>query len=188
MIFKKITKTHAGKFITSYDAEYETELGNTKVYEMVSRNKDLKSLEDIRSNKCDAVILIVTDMEGKKILLNKEFRMAVGDFAYNFPAGLIDPGETPEIAAKRELFEETGLELVSVDEVWPVSYSGVGITNEKSMCILGRARGEFKPSTSDEEEISAGWYGKEELAKLLEGSNFAARTQAYCMMWLRMQN
>lgn len=186
MIFKGISKTHEGKYITSYDAEYETALGNTKVYEMVSRNKDLKSLEDIKANKCDAVILIVTSEDGSKILLNKEFRMAVGDFAYNFPAGLIDEGETPEEAAKRELEEETGLELISVDEIWPVSYSGVGITNEKSMCILGKAKGTFKPSTSDEEEITAKWYGKEELAKLLEGDNFAARTQAYCNMWIRL--
>ncbi len=188
MEFKSILKTHEGKFITSYDAEYETALGNTKVYEMVSRNKEIRTLEDIRSGKCDAVILIVTDPEGKRILLNKEFRMAVGDYAYNFPAGLIDEGETPEEAAKRELFEETGLDLISVDEIWPVSYSGVGITNEKSMCILGKAQGDFKPSTSDEEEIEAAWYGKDELAKLLEGDNFAARTQAYCMMWLRQQN
>lgn len=187
MYFKEIRKTHEGKYITSYDAEYETALGNTKVYEMVSRNKNLKSLEDLRSNGCDAVILIVTDPEGKKILLNREFRMAVGNYAYNFPAGLIDAGETPEEAAKRELAEETGLELISVDEVWPVSYSGVGITNEKSMCILGRAQGEFKPSTSDEEEITAAWYDRYELEKLLEEDNFAARTQAYCMMWIRQQ-
>ena len=187
MQFKEIRKTHEGRFITSYDAEYVTDLGNTKVYEMVSRNKNMNSLEDLKSGRCDAVILIVTDPDGKKILLNREYRMAVGDFAYNFPAGLIDAGETPEEAAARELYEETGLELISVDEIWPVSYSGVGITNEKSMCILGKAKGEFKPSTSDEEEIEASWYGKDELAKLLEGDNFAARTQAYCMMWLKLQ-
>ena len=32
--------------------------------------------------------------------------MAVGGWVYNFPAGLIDPGETPEVSAARELKEE----------------------------------------------------------------------------------
>ena len=37
MKFKGINKAFAGKFITFYKAEYETEKGNTKVYEMVSQ-------------------------------------------------------------------------------------------------------------------------------------------------------
>ena len=111
--------------------------------------------------------------------------MAVGGFAYNFPAGLIDEGETPDVAAARELWEETGLKLVEIDEVLPMSFSGVGITNEKSCCVLGKAEGEFAPSTSDEEEIEARWYTKEEVRELLKQTNLAARTQAYCYWWAR---
>ena len=185
MKFKGIKKVHEGRFITSYNAEYETELGNSKIYEMVSRDKNITSLEDLTAEKCDAVVLIITSTDGQKILLSKEFRMAVGGFAYNFPAGLIDPGEDPEQAAKRELWEETGLNLVSIDEVLPVSFSGVGITNEKSCCVLGKAEGVFAPSTSDEEEIEARWYTKEEVRELLKQTNFAARTQAFCYWWAK---
>lgn len=185
MKFIGIKKVHEGRFITSYNAEYETELGNKKIYEMVSRDKNITSLEDIRKEKCDAVVLIITDADGTKILLSKEFRMAVGGFAYNFPAGLIDPGETPDEAAARELWEETGLKLISIDEVLPMSFSGVGITNEKSCCVLGKAEGEFAPSTSDEEEIEARWYTKEEVRELLKSTNFAARTQAFCYWWAK---
>lgn len=53
----------------------------------------------------------MTDEDDEKILLNKEYRMSVGGFVYNFPAGLIDDGETPEQAARRELKEETDLIL-----------------------------------------------------------------------------
>ena len=42
--------------------------------------------------------------------------MSVGDYVYNFPAGLIDEGETPEVAAKRELKEETGLDLIVIED------------------------------------------------------------------------
>ncbi len=185
MKFIGIKKVHEGRFITSYNAEYETELGNKKIYEMVSRDKNITSLEDIRKEKCDAVVLIITNADGSMILLSKEFRMAVGGFAYNFPAGLIDPGETPDEAAARELWEETGLKLISIDEVLPMSFSGVGITNEKSCCVLGKAEGEFAPSTSDEEEIEARWYTKEEVRELLKSTNFAARTQAFCYWWAK---
>ena len=185
MKFKGIKKVHEGRFITAYNAEYETSLGNTKIYEMVSRDKNIISLEDLKREKCDAVVLIITSTDGEKILISKEFRMAVGGFAYNFPAGLIDEGETPEEAAARELWEETGLKLVSIDEVLPISFSGVGVTNEKSCCVIGKAEGEFAPSTSDEEEIEARWYTKTEIKELLKETNFAARTQAYCYWWAK---
>lgn len=68
----------------------------------------------------------MTDTKGEKLLLNKEYRMAVGDYVYNFPAGLIDAGETAEVAAARELKEETGLELVSIKDTLFDSYSAIG--------------------------------------------------------------
>ena len=185
MKFIGIKKVNEGRFITSYNAEYETNLGNRKIYEMVSRDKNITSLEDLTREKCDAVVLIITSADGDKLLLSREFRMAVGGFVYNFPAGLIDAGETPDVAAARELWEETGLKLVSIDEILPMSFSGVGITNEKSCCVLGKAEGEFAPSTSDEEEIEARWYTKEEVRELLKQTNFAARTQAFCYWWAK---
>ena len=98
MEFESIEKKFSGKFIHYYNARYKTALGNEKVYEMISRNGDIKGIEDIRSDKCDAVVLIIHSPDHSKILLNHEFRMAVGGIAVNFPAGLIDPGETPDTA------------------------------------------------------------------------------------------
>ena len=185
MKFKGVNKVHEGRFITAYNIEYETEAGNKKIYEMVSRDKNITSLEDLKRENCDAVVLIITSTDGKKILISREYRMAVGGFAYNFPAGLIDEGENPEEAAARELWEETGLKLTSIEEVLPMSFSGVGVTNEKSCCVIGTAEGDFAPSTSDEEEIEARWYTKEEIRELLKQTNFAARTQAFCYWWAR---
>lgn len=185
MEFESIEKKYSGKFIHYYNARYKTALGNEKVYEMISRDGDIKGIEDIKSDKCDAVVLIIHSPDHSKILLNHEFRMAVGGVAVNFPAGLIDPGETPETAAVRELWEETGLKLDNIEQILPSSYSGVGITNERSCCVIGTATGEFTPSTSDEEEISADWYTKEQVREMLSDTNFAARTQAYCYFWCK---
>ena len=74
------------------------------------------SLEDLQNPHPNAVVMILTDERGERILVNQEYRMAMARWIYNFPAGLIDPGETPEESAKRELWEETGLTLVRIDD------------------------------------------------------------------------
>jgi len=185
MNFKSIEKKEAGRFITRYDITYETSDHKDKVYEIISRKKDLTDYEQLHGDKPDAVVIIATDERGERLLLNREFRLAVGDWVYNFPAGLIDPGEVPEESAKRELREETGLELYEIDDYIGPSYSAVGFSNEINVCIIGKARGEFQESTSTVEEITPCWCTKAQLRELLKTSRFAARTQAYCYLWSR---
>ncbi|MBQ7537937.1 NUDIX hydrolase [Treponema sp.] len=185
MKFKSIKKILEGKFITRYDLEYETPSGRIKNYEMISRNKNITSFQQLHDGKVDAVVMIMHDKENEHILLSREFRMAPGEWVYNFPAGLIDKGEDAASAAERELREETGLKLEHIDEIWLESYSAVGFSNEKNICILGSAAGEIRPSDSELEEIEAYWYSKAEIRALLKVARFAARTQAYCALWSR---
>jgi ADP-ribose pyrophosphatase len=186
MKFKGIEKKEEGRFITRYDVEYETVDGKDKIYEIISRNSSLDSLKALNGANPDSVVIIATDEDGERLLINKEFRMAVGNWVYNFPAGLIDEGENPYESAKRELWEETGLELYEIEDFIGPSYSAVGFSNEINVCVVGKARGEFKPSTSTVEEIEAGWYTKAQIKELLKTERFAARTQAYCYLWSGM--
>ena len=183
MKYQGIRKILEGKFITRYDVDYLTEQGHEKTYEIISRNRNITTLEQLQNRKADSVIMIVTDASGERLLVNREYRMAMAQWLYNFPAGLIDPGETPEESAKRELWEETGLTLERIDDVLDNSYSAVGFANERNVCVFGVAAGDFRESTSDAEEISAGWYTREEMKALLRTEAFAARTQAYCYAW-----
>ena len=181
--FNGIEKVHEGAFINRYNLTYTTKDNKKKVYEMISRNRNIDSEDQIRNPKTDGVVIIMTDEDDEHILLNREFRMAVDDYVYNFPAGLIDEGEEPEESAKRELWEETGLELYEIEDKIGLSYSAVGFSNELNVCITGRARGEFHASTSTVEEIEAAWDTREEVRELLKTQRFAARTQAYCYLW-----
>ncbi|MCS7275543.1 MAG: NUDIX hydrolase [Dehalococcoidia bacterium] len=56
----------------------------------------------------DVAAIVPIDHLGNVVLV-RQFRLAVGSDLLEVPAGGIDPGETPEEAAQRELAEETGL-------------------------------------------------------------------------------
>ena len=92
MKFVGIKKGEEGRFITRYDISYKTEDGQDKNYEIISRNNNITTYDELHGEKPDAVVLIMTSPDGEKILLNREFRMAAGMWVMNFPAGLIDPG------------------------------------------------------------------------------------------------
>ena len=183
MKYQGIRKIHEGRFITRYDVDYVTAEGQPKTYEIISRNRSIRTLDDLQNRKADSVVMILTDESGERILVSREYRMAMAQWIYNFPAGLIDPGETAEEAAKRELREETGLQLVQINDVLDNSYSAIGFSNERNICVFGVAAGAFRKSTSDAEEIIPGWYTKDEIKRLLRTEAFAARTQAYCYAW-----
>src|SRR5207253_2401009 len=77
----------------------------------------------------DAVVIVpVLRDPGQpaRLVLEKEFRVPVGDYVIGFPAGLLEPGEGIEQAVRRELLEETGLEVVAVKRITRPVYSSGG--------------------------------------------------------------
>jgi ADP-ribose pyrophosphatase len=49
-----------------------------------------------------------------KVLLVKQYRLLVNGISYEIPGGRIEEGETPEAAAGRECFEETGIRCTNL--------------------------------------------------------------------------
>lgn len=73
-----------------------------------------------------AVAVLV--LEGRRVLGVRQDRPAAGVRTWEIPAGLIDEGETPEQAARRELAEEVG--LGGRLELLTSMYSSPGFTDE----------------------------------------------------------
>lgn len=165
MKFNFLEQLHRGKFISVYLADYTSEKGRNKKYEIVSRRPDLTE-DDFAKLRADAVTIICFNEDKSKMLLQKEFRMTINKTVWDIPSGLIDAGETPEIAATRELKEETGLDLVRVEKVLPPCYTSIGMTNESIVPVYVIASGEITGSNSDMEEIEARWFTKEEARQL----------------------
>lgn len=183
MELKSIETGIAGNHINSYTLTYENREGGTKKYEMVSRRNDIKTLKDLQSQQVDAVVVLAMNRTKDKILLEKEFRLPVGDYIYNFPAGMIEENECAFEAAKRELFEETGLVMTKCIAMMPPAYGLAAITNELTQFIICIADGEIGGNPDVNEEIEANWYSKDEVLKLLRNNKFATRTQLFCYLW-----
>jgi len=171
--FIKLEKVKDGKYLKNYELTYLNKAGREKKFEIVSR-KELKTTEDL--GKSASGVSIVAIYEGKLLLLH-EFRMGVNKHIYNLCAGMIEEGETIEECIERELFEETGLRVKQIRTILPPSYAAVAISDVKTYIAFADVEGEISDHTSDNEEIKAAFYSKEEVKKLLDTKEFSSRAQ-----------
>ncbi|HNW07075.1 MAG: NUDIX hydrolase [Verrucomicrobia bacterium] len=97
-------------------------------------------------------VVIVALTRQDQLLLVRQFRRAAGAITLELPAGHIDPGETPEQAARRELAEETGYEADHFELLASLSPSVARFTN-RMWCFLATGA---RPATSPQTEREAG--------------------------------
>ncbi len=184
MKLKSLKKIYEGKYLSYYIATYENNKHHLKEYEFTSRDKNL-TMETFGKTRSFGVGFVAYSLDKSKVLLEKEFRLATNNYVYNFPAGLIDEGETPLEAAKRELKEETGLDLVELIDVLPPSFALPGTSDEMMNIVIAKCTGEITGSCYENEEITARWYTKEEIRKMLkEGAYMSVRTQMFLYQWV----
>jgi len=66
-------------------------------------------IEDFWQVDLRSFVLVVPVLADERIMVQRAYRHGARRICLGFPGGFIDPGETPDIAARRELAEETGL-------------------------------------------------------------------------------
>jgi ADP-ribose pyrophosphatase len=87
-------------------------------------------LEMVRHSGASAVVPILTEGPDPEVLLIKQYRYAADGYVYEVPAGRLDPGESPESCARRELREETGYSAERVQGLTTI-YTTPGFTDEQ---------------------------------------------------------
>jgi ADP-ribose pyrophosphatase len=103
-----------------------------KFLEMVTEDVTLPNgrtmtLDMIEHPGASAVVPFLSDDE---VLLIRQYRHAAGGEIFEVPAGKLDPGESPEVCAVRELEEETGYRAERVEALGSI-LTTPGFTDER---------------------------------------------------------
>jgi len=134
--------------------EAETTLGSRRVYDGKILNLRVdraalpgggEAIREVVEFHGGVAILALDDAE--RVMLIRQYRYAVGESLWELPAGMLEPGELPQVCAERELEEETGYRAARIEPLCHF-YSTPGATNEVLYVYLatgltpGRARPE----------------------------------------------
>ena len=94
----------------------------------------------------DSAAVLVFNLDTQKIILINQFRYPTYSKGHGWIteiiAGMVDPGETPEESAKRELQEESGLTLSAIEHICTF-YTSPGGSSEQIFLYYAEVSGEF---------------------------------------------
>jgi len=94
---------------------YETPWLDFYYDDIVHPNGDTGKYAWIKSHSGNGAVKVVPVTPSEKFLLIKVYRHPSKRYLWEFPAGVMEDGETPEQTATRELVEETGITPDSIE-------------------------------------------------------------------------
>jgi ADP-ribose pyrophosphatase len=107
---------------------------DTKWFQIVARRLPAFA-EPYYSVRSLDYVTIVALTQGKELLLVRQFRPAVWTTTLELPSGHVEPGQTPEQAARAELLEETGHEATHF-ELLDTLFSDTGRLGNHIWCFF----------------------------------------------------
>ena len=125
--------------------------GLKKIWDMLPAGVQLRAVRAFQAKFTASTAAMVFNAEGEVLLLKHAMRPYS---AWGLPGGFIDRGEQPETAIKRELLEEAGIELESLE-----MYRVRTIRTHIEILYTARCRGEAVVSSG--EIVDLGWFSAE---------------------------
>ena len=174
------------RFLNMYELEVTHRDGKTSPYYMASRVDEPEKIKAItKVNTPNGVIMYGVYGENKdKVVLVRQYRYPIGGYVYEFPAGLVEPGEELVDAGVREMFEETGLTFTPVDAGCYTKpfFTTVGMTDESCGTVFGYCSGEpTNTHQESSEDIQVVIADRDECRRILKEENVAIMC-AYMLM------
>jgi len=120
----------------------------------------------LRCNDWCNVVALTPDDE---VVLVWQYRFGTGTLSLEIPGGVVDPGETPEQAARRELREETGYEADSLEPLLVVEPNPAIQSNRCFTFVARTAQPAGSTHFDAQEELETVLVPEARLGDLLDG-------------------
>ena len=123
-----------------------------------------------------------------RVLLVRQYRHPVERSLWEIPAGTLEPGETPETCARRELLEETGHEPGRLS-AQGAFHSSPGYTTERIQLFVAYDARRVSEPTGEHEISAVGTFTEDDLLSLLragelvDGKSWLALSLHYRWGW-----
>ena len=181
-----IEKKSNTPYLNFYEMEAHFRDGHVAPYYVASRAKEIGQLKAVSGrNDPDGVILYgVYGEEKDKVVLIRQYRYPLGGYVYEFPAGLVEPGEDMLKAGIREMYEETGLTFTPKESgcYSRPFFTSIGMTDESCGTVYGYCSGPPSNVNQDgSEDIQVVIADRDECRRILREENVAIMC-AYMLM------
>ena len=176
---KEIIRQTQNKFLNMFEFRGTNKVGHDFRYFVASRAKEDQDLTAVsEQDHADGVICYALYGEQKdRVVLIRQFRIPIGSYLYEFPAGLVEKGEDYRECAVREMHEETGLTLTTIDAdpmYEAARFTTAGLTDESCHMVYGYATGEpSKKYLEEGEDIQIVLADREEVRRILREERVA---------------
>lgn len=96
---------------------------------------------------------LVVPLDGDRVTLIRQWRHCAGGWLWECPAGTLNPGETPEECARREVVEEAGVAAGRLDHAGFI-FTAPGFCDEKIHIFIARDLSAVETRRDEDEVIT----------------------------------
>lgn len=133
-------------------------------------------------------VTVITRNEQGMFLMVRQFRMGSASLSLEFPAGVIESGEPPEDAARRELREETGHSAGQLKCIGSLNPNPAFMTNTSYTYLATELEDLEKTEWDENEIIESLWMSEKEIDRIIGRGEMNSAIMVQAWFWYKRVN